>query len=292
LPDQIALPVPALGKNCYIPVMTMTTRVLAEGPGWTVSDVLCGAGPADAPFEEQHDRSSIALVLQGAFRYETGSGHADLVAGSLLLGNRGECFQCGHEHSWGDRCISFHFASETLELVASEIRGVRTTRFPRAGIPPLEPFIPLFARGATLNAETEDAEFEELAFQVVEAGFASLHQSVPEKPSPTDRDRRRVAEAVRRIERNFDSAITLASLAAEAGVSAFHFLRTFRALTGTTPHQFLLLARLHRAAKELRQTDKSVSAIAFDAGFGDLSTFNRRFRRLMGVKPTVWRARA
>lgn len=58
-----------------------------------------------------------------------------------------------------------------------------------------------------------------------------------------------------------------------------------------TPHQFVLRTRLHRAAVRLRRSDESVSAIAFDVGFNDLSTFNRRFRRLMGASPSAYRNR-
>jgi AraC family transcriptional regulator len=65
----------------------------------------------------------------------------------------------------------------------------------------------------------------------------------------------------------------------------------FRQVVGTTPHQYLLRTRLHRAAVRLRRTNESISAIAFDAGFNDLSTFNRRFRRVIGVSPGAWRSR-
>jgi AraC family transcriptional regulator len=72
-------------------------------------------------------------------------------------------------------------------------------------------------------------------------------------------------------------------------MSPYHFLRTFRQVVGMTPHQFVLRTRLHRAAVRLRRSDESVSAIAFDAGFNDLSTFNRRFRRVIGVSPSAYR---
>jgi AraC family transcriptional regulator len=57
-----------------------------------------------------------------------------------------------------------------------------------------------------------------------------------------------------------------------------------------TPHQFVLRTRLHRAAVRLRRSDEAVSVIAFDMGFNDLSTFNRRFRRVMGSSPSAYRA--
>ncbi|HTW34469.1 MAG TPA: AraC family transcriptional regulator [Rhizomicrobium sp.] len=269
--------------------MTLSTRILAEGPGWAVKDFRCEAGPYDPAFEELHAQSSIALVLEGSFHYETRSGSADLVAGSVLLGNQGACFQCGHDHSWGDRCLSFHFAPDVLEAVASGTPGVKKTAFAKAALPPLEAFVPLAAQASTVDAKTSDAEYQEFAFRVAETVFATLAEETLPNASPTDRDRRRVFEAVRRIEMKSDSVITLDGLAREAGVSAFHFLRVFRVCVGMTPHQFVLRTRLQNAAVELRQTEKPISTVAFDAGFGDLSTFNRRFKRLMGVSPTEWR---
>ena len=73
-------------------------------------------------------------------------------------------------------------------------------------------------------------------------------------------------------------------------MSPYHFLRTFRQVAGMTPHQYVLRTRLHRAAVRLRRTDDAISAIAYDAGFNDLSTFNRRFRRVMGSSPGLYRA--
>jgi AraC-like DNA-binding protein len=64
----------------------------------------------------------------------------------------------------------------------------------------------------------------------------------------------------------------------------------FRQVAGMTPHQYVLRTRLHRAAVQLRRTDDPISSVAYDAGFNDLSTFNRRFRRLMGAKPSAYRA--
>ena len=69
-------------------------------------------------------------------------------------------------------------------------------------------------------------------------------------------------------------------------------LRTFRAVVGMTPHQYILHTRLARAAVRLRRTLDGISEIAFAAGFNDLSTFNRRFQRIMGQSPGAYRASA
>jgi AraC family transcriptional regulator len=52
----------------------------------------------------------------------------------------------------------------------------------------------------------------------------------------------------------------------------------------------VLARRLHLAAVRLRRTAEPVSAIAFDCGFNDLSTFNRRFKRMIGETPAAFRA--
>jgi AraC family transcriptional regulator len=96
---------------------------------------------------------------------------------------------------------------------------------------------------------------------------------------------------VRRIEADAHEPLTLTALARAAGMSPYHFLRTFRHVTGTTPHQYVLRTRLMRAAVRLNSSAKTVSEIAYAAGFNDLSTFNRRFRKLMGANPAHWRQR-
>ena len=73
-------------------------------------------------------------------------------------------------------------------------------------------------------------------------------------------------------------------------MSKYHFLRVFRRLTGVTPHQYLISARLRRAALALASSREPVIAVALDAGFGDLSTFNKTFRAAFGLTPTQYRA--
>jgi AraC-like DNA-binding protein len=74
-------------------------------------------------------------------------------------------------------------------------------------------------------------------------------------------------------------------------MSKYHFLRTFRHTVGLTPYQFLLGVRMRRAAVRLATSAAPVSAIAYETGFGDLSTFNARFRQTFGTSPTVFRSR-
>ena len=269
---------------------SLTARVLASGPGWSVSDVICTSGPLDRPYEERHETASIAAVTAGTFQYCTAGGRAVLAPGGLLLGNAGASFECGHEHGTGDRCLAFSFTPVLLETIVSAVPGARRTAFAVPHLPPLLGLMPLIATAEAARAAEDAAELEELALRLAGAVAATLADGARTTPSPSPRDARRISDALRRIETEAHEPLALADLAREAGMSAYHFLRTFRQVVGLPPHQYVLHTRLHRAAVRLRTSDDPISAIAFDAGFGDLSTFNRRFRRVMGCSPGAYRA--
>lgn len=102
----------------------------------------------------------------------------------------------------------------------------------------------------------------------------------------------RVARAVRHVEAHSADDCSLATLAREARLTRYHFLRVFAALTGQTPRQHVIAARLRRAATALRTTRRPVTAVAFDAGFGDVSHFIRSFTRAFARSPSAYRQRA
>ena len=105
----------------------------------------------------------------------------------------------------------------------------------------------------------------------------------------TARDRRRAVEAALWIDENSHREIELEDAARQAGVSPFHFLRLFSGVLGVTPHQYLVRTRLRRAARYLTDDNKTVTDIAYDVGFNDLSNFVRTFHRAAGVSPLKFR---
>ncbi len=132
---------------------------------------------------------------------------------------------------------------------------------------------------------------EETAIRLAESVLAAMGGTGGAAGAPSPRDQRRISAALRHIEEHAEEPLGLAELAAAAAMSKYHFLRSFRRIVGVTPYELLLATRMRRAAVRLRTTTLPVSTIAFDAGFGDLSTFNRRFRTLFGASPRAWRAR-
>ncbi|HEX6396736.1 MAG TPA: helix-turn-helix transcriptional regulator [Steroidobacteraceae bacterium] len=78
-------------------------------------------------------------------------------------------------------------------------------------------------------------------------------------------------------------------LAKVSGVSAAHFARSFKEAFGVPPHRYLLTRRIERAAALLRDTEMSVTEIAFHTGWGSLGTFGRTFRDVTGENPAALR---
>ncbi len=277
------------GDHRQEPAGPPIARVLARGEDWCISEHVCHAGPADRPFEEQHEQVTIAAVVQGSFRYRCSAGEALLYPGAWLLGNAGSCFECGHDHGTGDRCIAFHFAPESFAEIAAGVTGSHRFRFATAMLPAMRRLTAPLAEIETL-AQGGGAP-EETALRLAEQVLAALAGADKAAP-PSPRDQRRISAALRHIEEHSEEPLGLAELAAAAAMSKYHFLRSFRRVAGVTPYELVLATRMRRAAARLRATTLPVSTIAFDAGFADLSTFNRRFRALFGVTPRGWRARS
>jgi AraC family transcriptional regulator len=261
---------------------------LAAGEGWRVVDVVCTSGPRDRPFEERYSWASISLVVCGTFLYRTDHGSALMSPGAILLGSAGHWYECSHEHGEGDRCISFQFAPELLERIASDA-GVSRWEFECGRIPPLRSLTPLAARAQAALARRDS--FEELGLEVASAVFR-LSGHLRPRPDTSARERARVAPVLRRLAASSAEHHALGQLAESAGLSRYHFLRTFKRVAGVTPHQYLLRARLREAAAKLAASAAPVTEVALDAGFDELSNFIRAFRAEFGVAPRHYRAAA
>ena len=94
------------------------------------------------------------------------------------------------------------------------------------------------------------------------------------------------------MDRDYAKPLDIAALAKVTHTSEAHFIRTFRATFGETPHRYLQRRRIERAMFLLRETDRSVSDICLDVGFTSLGTFSRTFQEIVGDPPTTYRWRA
>lgn len=100
---------------------------------------------------------------------------------------------------------------------------------------------------------------------------------------------RRLLRARDAMDRTYAEPLDIPALARIARVSEAHFIRTFRATFGETPHRYLQRRRVERSMFLLRETDRSVTDICLDVGFTSLGTFSRTFREIVGQSPLAYR---
>src|ERR671930_2541061 len=109
--------------------------------------------------------------------------------------------------------------------------------------------------------------------------------------SPIEEQNRRLLRARDAMDRTYAEPLDVPALARIACVSEAHFIRTFRATFGETPHRSLQRSRVERSMFLLRETDRSVTDICFEVGFTSLGTFSRTFREIVGETPSDYRMR-
>ncbi len=102
---------------------------------------------------------------------------------------------------------------------------------------------------------------------------------------------RRMLRARDAMDRAYAQTLDVPTLAGIAHVSEAHFIRTFRATFGETPHRYLQRRRVERAMYLLRATNRNVTEICLDVGFTSLGTFSRSFQEIVGEAPSKYRER-
>jgi AraC-like DNA-binding protein len=256
--------------------------------GISVIDYRCDARPGDPAYPEMYDCHSLSYVRAGSFGCRTRGRSYELVAGSVLIGHPGDEFTCTHDHHLcGDECLSFQFSPELAATIGD------TRHLWRSGA--IAPLPELMVLGELAQAAASG--HSTLGLDEIGLSFAMrLRQLVTGKPerfaAPRAADRRRAVEVALWLDTRAHENVCLERAAQLARLSSFHFLRLFSSVLGVTPHQYLLRARLRRAARLLVETDSTVTDVALAAGFADLSNFVRTFHRAAGVSPGRFRRAA
>jgi AraC-like DNA-binding protein len=262
----------------------MKRTTLLQRPLISVSDFRCSAGPGDKPFTEQYRCHSVSYVRKGSFACHSRGRTFELVAGSILVGFPGDEYVCTHDHACGDECLSFFLSSELVETIGDPAQVWRM-----GAAPPLGELMVLGELAQAVASGRSDIGLDEVG-QMFASRFVEVVSGRSRQPlEVTARDRRRAVETALWIDANSQRDINLDAAASQTGISPFHFLRLFANVLGVTPHQYLVRSRLRHAARLLADEDGSVTDIAYDVGFGDLSNFVRTFHRAAGISPRAFR---
>lgn len=264
----------------------MKSRILATSSLVTVKEYCCDAQPGDPAQAEVHHSHSVSYVRRGSFGYHTLGRSWELVAGSVLVGRPGDEFVCTHDHhECGDECLAFHLSPGFVDLL-----GGAPADWASTGVPPT-PQLVVLGELAQAAAQGKAAMAVDEAGAMLAARFAGLgRRGSAHQLRPRPVDARRAVEAALWIDAHSHRPIGLDDMAALHGLSAFHFLRLFSRVLGVTPHQYLLRCRLRHAARLLAgDGPRTITEVAYDVGFADLSNFIRSFHRAAGVSPAGYR---
>jgi AraC-like DNA-binding protein len=254
---------------------------LAQGSIATVA-TFRHAGAHRDPGEERFDAAGVVFTASGAwgFRSSTATGTAD--AAHAVVADAGVDYACRHEERRpGDRTLDVTFqpnirldpslaAGAALVPVTPELHGARTR---------------LLAAALAVD-EVAALRFDLAAADLLGAVFAA---GTGEPAGHRDPDADVVDAALAHVHAHLADSLDLATLASAAALSPFHFARLFRRRVGEPPVRHVRRLRLERAALLLRETDRSVTEIALDAGFGSVSNFVTLFRAAFGLSPARWR---
>lgn len=119
-------------------------------------------------------------------------------------------------------------------------------------------------------------------------GTTAIHRAKPSADKTPDWYGK-VRRAVAYIDGHFNQPLSLADLAAEAGISPSAFSHAFKRITETSPANYITTIRINHARTLLRETDRTVVDIALACGFYDQSHFIRTFKKFRGLTPKQYR---
>ena len=265
----------------------MAARTIFKCETIAVDDYRCESGAGAAPVTEHHAGHSISFVRRGSFGYHSRGRAFELVAGSVLIGHPGDDYVCTHDHVCGDECLSFFLSPELVETIGD------APAIWRAGALPPVPELMVMAELAQAAADGTGAiGLDEAGILFADRFARIVADRAPRNLTVSARDRSRAVAAALWIDENAAQNLSLEAVAREVELSPFHFLRLFARVVGVTPHQYLVRSRLRRAARMLATEAGSVTDVAYDSGFSDLSNFVRTFHKVAGVSPLRFRGAA
>ena len=141
---------------------------------------------------------------------------------------------------------------------------------------------------AARQARPENVRFHATCDDAEKAGFRPCKRCKPNELSLADQNAARVTGACRIIE-NAETVPNLEELATRVGLSAYHFHRLFKQVTGLTPREYAAAHRAQRVREELDRSSTVTEAI-FDAGYNSNGRFYEKSNEVLGMTPTRYRA--
>lgn len=284
---------------------------LATDPSLPVLHRVIGCGASGTAVDPP---LSIKCMFGGSARYETGAGSQHRVdAEHYLVLNRGQDYSFEKDATAPVETFCLFFPLTLVPSIAAQCTrsDAELLEWDPTSIPSFNHFEHRRPhrgrvskqvhglRDRLLANELDDGAVEEALIQLgtsLVLEHNSIQQRIAKLPYARKQTRnelyRRVQRARDFIHACYAKPVTLASAARAAAMSPFHFLRTFRQITGQTPLTYLQHVRLEQAARLLRETALPVSEIAVQVGYQSLGSFSTLFAKHTELPPTAYRRHA
>lgn len=251
-----------------------------------------------------HEEMEITKVVSGTLRYDIDQVRYELNAGDILLISPDTLHSA---HQIEDRpaatvTVVFHLRLAGIDTVDScTARFIQPIREGQLRIPPVlspgDPCYDAISRCFDALWACRDPEYPYRELQFKSQLFTLIQciwQYSSGKELPPPRRTLRIYEdklklALAYIQEHYAEPITVARLAELCGFSQVHFMNIFKAAIGSTCIEYLVEYRLARASLELQESEHSITQIALDTGFQNISYFNRAFKRHYGMTPSEYR---
>lgn len=190
-----------------------------------------------------------------------------------------------HDKAWEHRFVSF--------------RGERADNYRREGLfPARKPYIKISDSIRFADAFDKLIDYldnpvygSERAVNMLEGLLLQLHEQSA-KTSAVSPGEKSILELACKISEEAEASWDFHEKSKQLGMSYSHFRRTFKNMTGFAPNQFLIRAKLEKAAKRLRMNREEIKEIAEASGFDDIYYFSKMFKQRFGIPPGKYRDRA
>jgi len=258
--------------------MTSTKRIATQTV--TVADVLCRAPGGSRSEEEDSSGWTLVIPYRGVFVWEVENHRIVAEPNTLLLFRPGQPHRISHPVDGGDACVALRLGEDWIDSLRP--RDVRT------------PLYWILDGPSQTAVQTAAHDFNDADDDLhTEETLATIIGAINRAAERRDAIHERIIDAVReRIACNPGAHLTLKVLAAGSGLSAFELARQFRALTGSSIHQYRLRVRLLTALGCLRDGASDLTRLALDLGFSSHAHFTSAFTATFGKPPSAARRRA
>ena len=237
-----------------------------------------------------HEFYEMVFILQGFTLHSCGGASSILTAGDIF------CMPPGTSHAY----IATHqtwlynilFLPAALETCGGgeALPFYRTPSRARANPVQRQELIPILER-LMAEPQTRHAGWQRMVmakFGELLVLYERIHETTPHLDT-SNAHYRQLMRAMQYIEGSLNRDILLEEVAAAAGLSPGSLTRQFKLVTGFAPMEYARSQRMAKAAELLKDPAQSVSDVARDLGFSDISVFSRQFKQITGMSPTDFR---